>query len=365
MAGVLSKTGNAALSSIVNLRASAAALTSGVQSGDPKKTAEAIRIHGYMLDMLTQAFISFLSGDDSLSVLGAGGEPIGWIGSDADKVGAWFKNLYVGGTDPDSAQLVADANGDLTITGGITAASISFWAPIIEADPFTDNDPAAGRVSWTSFPLYFAGTTYTIASGNTSSSTHKHIYWVRGASALTTATEMPQDIDNYLIASNISGVHELVLNKPGAGKSITEDALVPSLLKGMAGQPPASASINLASPTNTTIINDASGGGVITAVYVVVTTAVTAGCTAVLKIQIDGETEQSYPLYTAAATASEDWNAISDGRSGDMSALGDYRYMSSSIQFPYASSASVKFHVTSTGIGNVAVYVTRGLKTNM
>lgn len=366
MSGVQSKTGSAAVTALLKSKASVAALLSGVGKGDPKKTEDAIRQVQYQVDLQTQILIALASGSDSLSVLGAGGEPIGWIGSDADKVGAWFKNLYVGGTSPDNAQIVADSNGDVTITGALTAASFNVWMPLIESDPFVDNDPAAGRVSWPSFSLFFAGTEYAIASGNTSSSTHRHIYWVRGASALTTATEMPQDIDNYLIASNIGGAHELVLNKPGAGKSITEDALTTSLLKGMQVQPPATATVHIIAGNtgDYELLDVTSGGGVLLAVFFrVITENVTSSPVASLKINVDGTGVQSIKLYNGTNIANSEWDATSGSRGGDMSTIDDYRNMTV-LSFPFAESINVTFTLTTqAGAGYLLMRTVYALKT--
>ncbi len=61
-----------------------------------------------------------------IAVLGDGGVLIGWIGSRDGFVGGWFKQLYVGGTDPTNAPLFADANGNVIIgqNGSISVRDI-------------------------------------------------------------------------------------------------------------------------------------------------------------------------------------------------------------------------------------------------
>jgi hypothetical protein len=42
---------------------------------------------------------------------------VGWIGAQGGYYGGWFKQLYVGGSDPSTAKLVADGAGNLSISG--------------------------------------------------------------------------------------------------------------------------------------------------------------------------------------------------------------------------------------------------------
>lgn len=57
----------------------------------------------------------------TFSVVDSIGSLIGWIGDQvtatAEFIGAWFKTLYIGGTGPADAKIVADASGNVTING--------------------------------------------------------------------------------------------------------------------------------------------------------------------------------------------------------------------------------------------------------
>ena len=53
------------------------------------------------------------------------GSLIGWIGVSSPYVGAWFKQLYIGGASPASAVIVADSSGDVTIDGAIFTLTTS------------------------------------------------------------------------------------------------------------------------------------------------------------------------------------------------------------------------------------------------
>lgn len=51
----------------------------------------------------------------NLFITAPGGEVIGWIGTYNGYQGAWFKRLYVGGTDPSTAPFFADVDGEVII----------------------------------------------------------------------------------------------------------------------------------------------------------------------------------------------------------------------------------------------------------
>jgi hypothetical protein len=53
-----------------------------------------------------------------IAVYGSGGTMVGWIGQNGIYYGGWFKQLYIGGSDPSSAKLVSDSSGNLAINGG-------------------------------------------------------------------------------------------------------------------------------------------------------------------------------------------------------------------------------------------------------
>lgn len=369
MAGVLPGDAGRLRKLLLRSQGSVAPLVAKAKQGDKDAIASALQHLQFQNDIQLQIIEALVSGGESLTVLGVRDEPIGWIGSAADKVGAWFKTLYVGGTGPDDAELVADADGNLTITGGITAASLSLWVPLVDELTLTDNSPAAGRIAWDACTLYFAGTTYSIAAGNTSSSTHAHVYWVRGASTFTTAVEMPGDVDNYLIATNNGGVADVALGKTGAVKSVSEDQLLFGLLTGIAVQPVTETIVVMTAIKSTSLLSVASGGGALLGVHMYVETSVTgaSGTNAFLDITIDGGSTQSLALYKSGAfggTAPGVWNALASERSGDMSTAGDYRTMSV-LQMSFSDSLTVTWRTNggaaSTGV--LSVNVVYGLKT--
>lgn len=370
MAGVLPGDAGRLRKLLLRSQGSVAPLVAKAKQGDKDAIASALQHLQFQNDIQLQIIEALVSGGESLTVLGVRDEPIGWIGSAADKVGAWFKTLYVGGTGPDDAELVADADGNLTITGGITAASLSLWIPLIDALTLTDNSPASGRIAWAACALYFAGTTYNIAAGNTSSSSHKHVYWVRGNSTFTSAVEMPVDVDNYLIATNNGGVADIALGKVGADKSITESALVPNLLKGIAIQPVTDSFRSLTVIGSTTLLSVSSGGGALLGIHCYVETSIAgAGSLNVyIDITVDGGTTQSLQLYstTIPGVALGIWNAISNVRSGDMSTAGDYRTMSV-LSMPFSNSITVVIRTSGGGAssGLLSLNVVYGLKTSL
>jgi hypothetical protein len=58
------------------------------------------------------------------------GNAIGWIGDGLSAgypsfVGAWFKQLYVGGSSPSSAQIVANSAGNVTVSGSIVVGAVA------------------------------------------------------------------------------------------------------------------------------------------------------------------------------------------------------------------------------------------------
>ena len=63
-----------------------------------------------------------------ITVKDGAGNAIGWIGDDTASsgyVGAWFKRVMIGGTSPATAKIVADASGNVAISGSLIAGNIS------------------------------------------------------------------------------------------------------------------------------------------------------------------------------------------------------------------------------------------------
>lgn len=366
MSVVYSDSASAKIAALLKQKSTTASLMSAIGKGDNAKTEAAIRSIQYQLDLMMQLFEAIVAVGDRIQVTDGAGKPVAIIGQlDGNVFGIHATEAYFGGTLGDvSTAEVSVVNGSATFTGTVSAAAFNVYVPLIDALTLTDNSPAAGRIAWGACSLYFAGTTYSIASGNTSSSTHKHVYWVRGASTFTSAVEMPEDVDNYLIATNNGGTADISIGKVGSAKSVTEGQLVFSLLKGIAIQPEATNTPDLTAIETRTILSVASGGGVLIGLYFLVTANVAGTPTTVLKIQVDGETEQTLTLYTAANTASEGFNARANGgRSGNMSTAGDYRNCILGMSF--SDSVSVKVQTTSAAspTGTLGVYAVYGLKT--
>ena len=76
---------------------------------------------------------------------------------------------------------------------------------------WTDNSPGAGSVAWNSHTLYYQGFAYTITAGNTS---NKFVYWdASSPTTYQTASTNPALTDSqFMIATNVSGVHDLAWN---------------------------------------------------------------------------------------------------------------------------------------------------------
>lgn len=364
MSVVYSDSASAKVNALIKQKSTTAALWGAIRAGDFNKIEQAMKSIQHQTDLLLELVLAVVSTGDRIQVTDGTGKPVAIIGQlDGDKFGIHATDAYFGGTlgDTSSAGVVIE-------DGTVTASGFQIWQPVLLDElVLTSNSPAAGRIAWGATRIQIGPTIYTISSGNTSSSTHKHVYWVKGDSAFTTATEMPADEDNYLIATNSGGTADLAIGKTGAGKSITEDALVPSLLKGIAIQPVTQTSKSVTTISTTTLLNVTSGGGALLGIYCFVETAITSG-TAMnlyLDITVDGETEQSLTLIIAPeASASDLWNSLSNVRSGNMSANGDYRNMSV-LAMAFAESILVEARTTGSGAstGLIRFNVVYGLKT--
>jgi hypothetical protein len=77
---------------------------------------------------------------------------IGWIGSYGGYAGAWFKRIMIGGTDPSTAKLVADAYGNLTIPAGCISTGV-LMSGIIFAGTISANNVTAGVLTGSALSL--------------------------------------------------------------------------------------------------------------------------------------------------------------------------------------------------------------------
>jgi len=79
--------------------------------------------------------------------------------------------------------------------------------PVLVDDAWADDDPSAGYISWTEHKLYYNGTEYTIAAGNTNLA---YVWWNNGDSSYSAAaTEPSLDEGDFIIATNNSGTHTM------------------------------------------------------------------------------------------------------------------------------------------------------------
>lgn len=83
-----------------------------------------------------------------------------------------------------------------------------------------DNNPGAGSVSWSAGTLIYRGEVYDLFAGSSSS---KFIYWQRSNPRLLqgSATFPALGDDDFLIATNVGGAHDLAWNNASAAKHIT------------------------------------------------------------------------------------------------------------------------------------------------
>jgi hypothetical protein len=78
-------------------------------------------------------------------------------------------------------------------------------------DTWTDNSPVPGSITWGAQQVRYNGITFNIAAGTTS---NQYIYWNGASSAYSTSAGPPALTDGqFIIATNINGVHSLAYNK--------------------------------------------------------------------------------------------------------------------------------------------------------
>ena len=78
-------------------------------------------------------------------------------------------------------------------------------------DTWTDNSPVPGSITWGAQQVRYNGITFNIAAGTTS---NQYIYWGGSSSAYSTSAGPPALTDGqFIIATNINGIHSLAYNK--------------------------------------------------------------------------------------------------------------------------------------------------------
>ena len=92
----------------------------------------------------------------------------------------------------------------------VNAAKLNANTIFVDNDTWTDSSPTAGSVAWNEHNVYYGGVAYTISSGDTAL---KYIYWVNGNSFYTISDTNPTlGVGDFMIATNISGVHDVAWN---------------------------------------------------------------------------------------------------------------------------------------------------------
>ncbi len=156
----------------------------------------------------------------------------GGIIENATIVGGSIANTTITGANLVNNTITATQIANTTITttqmsatAGVTAGQLSNLLHFVEGT-FVDNDPSAGKVSWTNAKVYYGNTTYAIDNGNTSD---KFIYWDysnANTTFKTSATLPTLANEDCLIALNTSGVHTILWNATGTnGATITANSI--------------------------------------------------------------------------------------------------------------------------------------------
>ncbi len=131
-------------------------------------------------------------------------------------------NITTGTLDA-SLVTVTNLNAANVTTGLLNVSRLNITGIVLSGFTWTDNSPGAGQVAWSSGTLVYLGTTYAISAGNAAAG-NKYIYWQKGVSNTTfqSAIALPSFGDNdFLIATNVSGVHSLAFNNASAVQAVT------------------------------------------------------------------------------------------------------------------------------------------------
>lgn len=135
MAGIGSKVSPILTQSAGNIRLEAERIRAAGADLDGKDVSNALNGIQSQLDSITKALAR--SGIlQELIVTDTRGSLIGWVGdrivNAVTYMGAWFKQLYIGGTGADDAKIVADASGNVTINGATITLSANGVLTTIE-----------------------------------------------------------------------------------------------------------------------------------------------------------------------------------------------------------------------------------------
>lgn len=120
--------------------------------------------------------------------------------------------------------LINDMDASKIDAGLINVSRLNILGIIMQGFTWTDNSPSAGYVAWSTGSLVYAGTTNTITAGN---SNKKYIYWQSSSPTVFSGSDtFPSLTDSdFLIATNVSGTHDLAFNNSNAAGSVTTSTL--------------------------------------------------------------------------------------------------------------------------------------------
>ena len=98
------------------------------------------------------------------------------------------------------------------MAGSISANRLHTYNFMMTEGAFTNDDPAAGRISWANAKVVYDGVEYAITDGSCDSG-DKHIYWVYGATTFSHSANLPALANNdFLVAFNDTGTALYVWN---------------------------------------------------------------------------------------------------------------------------------------------------------
>ena len=174
---------------------------------------------------------------------------ITWVKPDDPNVAkfeVWVQGSILGSNQPYLAASVADAPAIFTVSSDIATTGVAFIRTVMKnglgtdltAAPsvafgtsltnpsnvgiqvvgltLTNNSPGAGNLAWSACTVYYNGTAYSIAAGNTGATGDQQIYWTVGNGTFSHANRFAPTINVFGIATNVFGVGDTTWNKIGS-----------------------------------------------------------------------------------------------------------------------------------------------------
>lgn len=203
-------------------------------------------------------------------------------------------------------------------TTTLTPASFPTEQIVVVGMTLTNNSPSAGDLAWSACTVYYNGTAYAVAGGNTSD---RFVYWTVGAGTFSHAASFAPDKTTFAVATNVAGTGDTAWNKLGA-KGVQRSNLAFSLLNGFELQPLGTATLNANGTSGLAAVTTGTApyGGALICGGLVLTGA--GAMDVALEVTIDGSTTQSYSLRLG--TAWEDTaKAVSQTLLGTGASVGD------------------------------------------